>query len=631
MIRPPAVDGVRGALPPPLESLRPQTSNAAEAALPQAGAPEAALPDVRTGSIADILAWRARTQPDRLAYRFLLDGTSDTAQDWTYRQLSEHADLVSRALAGLPPDSRVVLALDPGLQYVAALFGIFNAAATAVPAFPPAGRRALARFRSIVLDCRPEVIVVSGRLAGKLGPFEAELAAAGLSPRWVLIDEDFFARAATAPVIGTPGRAELALLQYTSGSTGEPKGIMLSHENLVSNCRVLEHSAGIEEDRIGLSWLPPYHDMGLMGTILLAVYGGWPLVMMSPAHFVQQPYRWLKAITDYRVTISVGPNLAFELCTTSVTDAELATLDLSSLRQVFCGSEPVSTQTLGAFRERFSVAGYDETALIPCYGLAEATLYVAGKPARTPIRVEPLDRDALAAGIAAPAVADPLRVVSCGVIAVDHEVLIVNPDSHRAQPAGQVGEIWLHGPNVALGYLDRPEHTAEAFRARPLGSESDPGSGSGRTYLRTGDLGFLLDGELFVTGRMKDLIVIDSRTIYPHDIETSMRRARPKLWAAAAFSIEGSQGEELVVVGEYLGTAKQLADELEETRSAVIAAVSAEHGVRPVDVHFAPPGGIPRTTSGKVRRRATRDAYLGGTLRNLVATAPVPLATELTA
>lgn len=583
------------------------------------------MPDQRSGSIADILAWRAREQPDRLAYRFLADGTSDTAEDWTYRQVSEHAGLVSRALTGLPTGSRAVLALDPGLHYVAALFALFDVGVTAVPAFPPVGRRALARFRSIVLDCRPEVILASARLAGKLGDFEAELATAGLSPRWVLIDDDFFTGAATAPVISTPARAEPALLQYTSGSTGDPKGIMLSHENLVSNCRVLEHSMGIEEDRIGFSWLPPYHDMGLMGTILLAMHGGWPLVMMSPAHFVQQPYRWLKAMSDYGVTISVGPNLAFDLCTASVSDDELATLDLSSLRQVFCGSEPVSMQTLDTFRERFAPAGYDETALIPCYGLAEATLYISGKPVRTPIRVELLDRDALAAGTAQPAVDDPLRAVSCGAIAAGHEVLIVNPDSRRVLPAGQVGEIWISGPNVASGYLDRPELTAEVFQVRPADSDS------GRTYLRTGDLGFLLDGELFVTGRIKDLIVIAGRNIYPQDIENTVRRTSQKLWAAVAFSIDGGQGEELVVVGEYLGTARQLADELEEVRSAVIAAVAAEHGERPVEVHFAPPGAIPRTTSGKVRRRATRDAYLGGTLRNLVATAPEPLTTGVRA
>ncbi|WP_251018925.1 fatty acyl-AMP ligase [Streptomyces sp. ISL-11] len=574
-------------------------------------------------SLPEILEYRA-SRPRQLAFRFLPDGTSDDVVDWTYHDLADHAgriaaDLLRRELTG----RRVVLALDPGVHYVAALFGIFQAGATAVPSFPPTGKRAVARFASIIEDCAPDVIIADRRLENRVGQFEAELAPSVRRPSWVFVDDAYFREETEAD--RRPARvAEPALLQYTSGSTGDPKGIVLTHDNLVSNCVALEENMGYEPDRVGCTWLPPYHDMGLMGTIMLAVHGGWPLVLMSPAHFVQQPYRWLKAITDHKVTISVGPNFAFDLCTSSITDEELETLDLGTLRQVFCGSEPVSRATLDKFRERFGPRGYDETSLIPCYGLAEATLYVSGKPTGDAVRTQWLDRTALENGLvrsasgAAPETA--ARIVSCGTVAQGHEVVIVIPESRRPAEAGRIGEVWVSGPNVAAGYLGRPELSAETFTARLADSEGE------QTYLRTGDLGFLLDGELYITGRLKDLVVIAGRNLYPQDIEHSVREAHDKLRGSAVFSVPGETGEELVVVAEYRGTARQLAAEADEVLDAVVAAVTAEHGVRPADVHFGPVGAIPMTTSGKVRRDATRKAYAQGTLKKLaLATDDKPL------
>lgn len=579
-------------------------------------------------SLPEILEHRA-AQPPRLAFRFLPDGTGDELVDWTYQDLAEHAgriaaDLLGRELTGC----RVVLALDPGVHYVAALFGIFRAGATAVPSFPPTGKRAVARFASIVEDCAPDVIIADTRLESRVGQFEAELPESVSRPQWIFVDDAYF-RSAAAPDREPPRLADPALLQYTSGSTGDPKGIVLTHENLVSNCVTLEENMGYEPDRVGCTWLPPYHDMGLMGTLLLAVHGGWPLVLLSPAHFVQQPYRWLKALTDHKVTISVGPNFAFDLCTSSVTDEELETLDLRLLRQVFCGSEPVSRATLDRFQERFGPRGYTETSLIPCYGLAEATLYVSGKRSGTEVRTRLLDKEALERGSVRDA--DPLgaaataRIVSCGAVAVGHEVLIVDPESRRPAGAGRVGEVWVAGPNVAAGYLGRPELTAETFTAR-LADDARPPSGSEQTYLRTGDLGFLLDDELYITGRLKDLVVIAGRNLYPQDVEHSVRESHGKLRGSAVFSRPGEAGEELVVVAEYRGTARQLAAEGTAVLDAVIAAVTADHGVRPADVHFGPVGAIPMTTSGKVRRDATRKAYAQGTLKKLaLATDDKPL------
>ncbi|OKI61143.1 fatty acyl-AMP ligase [Streptomyces sp. MJM1172] len=580
-------------------------------------------------SLPEILRARAQEQPEALAFRFLPDGTTDHPVDWTYRDLDLRSRTVARELTrrGLE-GSRVVLALDPGLDYVAGLFGILRAGCTAVPSFPPFGRRATERFLGIVLDCEPQAVLTDGRFGPHVEAFEAQYPEGTGKVQWIFPDEALFQEDDDTEV---PVRlAEPALLQYSSGSTGEPKGIVLTHENLVSNCRVLEAHTGMESDRVGCSWLPPYHDMGLMGTIMLAVHGGWPLVMMSPVHFVQDPYRWLRALTEYKVTITVGPNFAFDLAVTSVPDEALETLDLSSLRQVFCGSEPVSAATLERFRERFAPRGYDPASIIPCYGLAEATLFVTGKPASGgQIRRERLDKAALATGTAlrAPAGADAgdtVEAVSCGVVAVGHRVRVVDPHTEAEVPDGRVGEVWVTGPNVATGYWRRPELSAASFGVRPAGS--DPAEPS---YLRTGDLGFVLDGELFVTGRLKDVIVVSGRNLYPQDIEVSVERCAGELRRSAVFSVpgdgvegaSGSEDEQVIVVAEYRGTSSEFASVEKALRAEVTAAVTADHGVRPAVLHFGPPGTVLMTTSGKVRRKATRAAYLDGSLKTFKALA----------
>jgi acyl-CoA synthetase (AMP-forming)/AMP-acid ligase II len=565
-------------------------------------------------SLPEILQERARTQPDRLAFRFLQDGTSDQAVDWTYHELAARAEAVAAELGRRGLDGgRVVLALDPGLDYVAGLFGILRAGCTAVPSFPPIGRRAMARFLSIVVDCAPDAVLTDPRFSGQAGQFDEQLPGGSPQIEWIFPEEEFYLGTGEA---AAPLRlADQALLQYSSGSTGDPKGILLTHDNLVSNCRVLEAHMGMEPDRVGCSWLPPYHDMGLMGTIMLAVHGGWPLVMLSPVHFVQDPYRWLKAITDHRVTITVGPNFAFDLCASSIGDDELRTLDLSTLRQVFCGSEPVSGATLDTFHERFGpVTGFNPSSVIPCYGLAEATLFVSGKPESEGVRTEWLDGTALELGEVRRApdreAAGAVGVVSCGVIATGHEVVVVDPDSAQPVPAGRIGEIWVSGPNVASGYLNRPELTAKTFGAKLPGRAR-------QTYLRTGDLGFLIDGELFVTGRLKDLIVISGRNLYPQDIEDSVQKSHSALRRTVAFSVRSTrrEEEEVVVVAEFRGTAGEFAAEEGRLRERVTAAVTAEHGVKPGAVHFGPPGVVLMTTSGKIRRNATKAAFVNGSLK----------------
>ncbi|WP_416967888.1 fatty acyl-AMP ligase [Streptomyces sp. 4F14] len=559
---------------------------------------------MRLMTLPDILRERL-TEPPALAYRFLADGTADSAVDWTYHDLARHAAQVAERL-GDRTGQRVVLALDPGLPYIAALFGIFQAGAVAVPSFPPFGRKASSRFVSIIEDCRPDTVIMAGH------HLQSEaMAAPPLSGVRVLTLDDIDAADPSASAPYHPvGADEPALIQYTSGSTGDPKGIVLTHENLVSNCRALEANMGEVPDRLGVSWLPPYHDMGLMGTIMLSLHGGWPLVLLSPVHFVQRPYRWLKAVSDHRATISVAPNFAFDLCADSITDEELAGLDLSTLRQLYCGSEPVFKATLDRFRDRFGPAGYDEECVIPCYGMAEATLFVSGKPDRTPVTTRWLGRAGLEQGrvvAGTPWADDAVEVVSCGAVAESHDVLVVDPHTLLPAPHGHIGEIWVSGPSVAHGYFRRPELTAATFGARTA-----DGAPEGR--LRTGDLGFLHDGELYITGRIKDLIVIAGRNLYPQDIELSTLTACDWLRRAAAFSVvrPGAATEELVVVAELTPTAVRTDDELARAAREITAAVTADHGIAPGTVHLGPPGTVPVTTSGKVRRGAVREAHLAG-------------------
>lgn len=566
-----------------------------------------------SNSLSEILQRRSEDQGEALAFRLLADGTSDQAIDWTYRSLAGHAATVAAELEGIA-GRRVVLAVDPGLHYVAALFGSLAAGATVVPSFPPAGRQATARFLSTLADCSPTVIIGSGWLAAEVENLAGRLPPDARRARWLFVDDDFFQRPDGPPEL--PAR-ELnpALIQYTSGSTGDPKGIILTHENIMSNCHELQRHMGIVPGRVGCSWLPPYHDMGLMGTIMQALYGGWPVVMLSPIHFVQRPYRWLKAITDHGATISVTPNFALDMCVDTITDEEIQTLDLSTLRQIYCGAEPVLKTTLDRFRDRFASCGYQESSLIPCYGMAEATLFVSGKPDGNLPRSVWLDKAALEQGSAratTPGTAHATEMVSCGAVAHDHEVIIVDPRTLRPVRPGAVGEIWVSGPNVAGGYFNRPE-LAGTFSAQLRGADH------GSTYLRTGDLGFLLDEELFVTGRLKDVIVIAGRNLFPQDIEVSALTAHADLRRAAAFSVRPDGGEEqLVIVAEFRRAGSRTEADLAEVREAVVATVTAEHAVRPAAVHLGPPGTIPTTTSGKVRRSTVRQAYEQDTLKKLI-------------
>ncbi|ANN16120.1 hypothetical protein SD37_11050 [Amycolatopsis orientalis] len=520
---------------------------------------------VRTGprTVLDLVRDEALTHPDRTAYRHLVDGTSASTASLSWHSLWHRILAVAdQVRAACPAGSRVALAVRPGLDYVAGLFGTMYAGSTVVPTFPPSGRRATDRLASIIGDCSPQAILVDrgqdrSRVPADLIVLEISDAETGDDPGY------------------TP--AEIALLQYTSGSTAAPKGVVLTHANLMSNCAALTSHIGEEPDRVGLTWLPPYHDMGLIGTLLFAAYGGWPLVMMDPEHFVQSPGRWLRAIGEFGVTITVAPAFALELCTETISDEDVADLGLHTLRQLFCGSEPIHPKVLKGFLNRFGPRGLTPTALIPCYGLAEATLFVSGKREGEEVEV---DGD----------------VVCCGIPAAGHELLIVDPVTGRLSQEGEIGEIQVRGPSVAAGYFGDPSASEQTFGAGP---DSDA--------LSTGDVGYLRHGRLFVTGRISDLIIVAGRNVHPQDVEVTVNTCHPAVFRSVVFGIPGATGEDLVIVVERRATKG-----LDEARNTITKAVVSAHGVRPKAVEFVPVGGIPRTTSGKPRRFAARSRHLDG-------------------
>ena len=544
--------------------------------------------DSHLTSIVDVLS--ARSSSEGLAYIFLADGTSASEVRWTFADTTKNSRAFAAHLGdrGIGVGDRVILAVNPSLEYVAALYGIMQLGAIPVPCFPPLRPKEVGRFHAIMRDCSPAGIVIDAMYRKQVGALQDCLESSNHNPVIVYAEQ---VSVGTAEVdAAAPAPDDLALIQYTSGSTGSPKGVCLTHDNLVSNCEALSRSMGHDPQRVGMSWLPPYHDMGLIGTIIMSMYDGWPLVLMSPIHFVQDPRRWLQAINDYRATVTVGPNFALDLCADAVIHEETEDLDLSTVKELFCGAEPIHARTLARFQQTMAPLGFDGKALIPCYGMAEATLFVAGKRSGSRYRTARAPEPSGTGGV----------VVSCGAVDNEHTARIVDTTTLTSLEDGLVGEIWVSGRSVAAGYHNRPELTREMFHARLPGED--------REYLRTGDLGFIRSGELFVTGRIKDLIIVNGRNIYPHDVEAAVARADPSFRRAVAFSIDGNSSEELCVVAET-GIDEVTAESYSRMVESIVCCVTAEFGVRP-RVHICPRRTIPRTTSGKVRRQQARQMFL---------------------
>ena len=536
-------------------------------------------------TMADPLVRHAAAQPGRRAFTFLRDGAA--AQTLSYAELDERARQVALALldatahvTGEQP--RALLLLPQSLTFIEALFGSFYAGVCAIPAHVPAanaGRNTAARLRSIAANARPHVVLAS---RATLGAREAvpELAAC----RWLAVDE--LGAASTRGVTVRARPDDLAILQYSSGSTGDPRGVMVTHGNLFHNEALIEEAFEHTPETIVMGWLPFQHDMGLIGNVLQPVYAGAECVLMTPTAFLKQPLRWLQEISRFRATSSGAPNFAYETCVRHAASRGCGDLDLSSWVLAFVGAEPVRAGTLERFATTFARHGFRREALYPCYGLAEATLMVTGGLRAEPFRVRQLD------GV------HPR--VSCGVPRHGQRIAIVDPITRRPVEHGD-GEIWVSGPSVARGYFGNVEATRASFGARLDGSDAD--------WLRTGDLGRMVDGELHVTGRLKAIAVVRGVKHAAEDLEQTVDSACDdalRAGACAVFSFEIAEREELVVVQEVERGATASWPQVAQRIATV---VTEAHGVRVDVVSFVRPGSIPRTTSGKVRRAACRELF----------------------
>jgi natural product biosynthesis luciferase-like monooxygenase protein len=549
-------------------------------------------PQATAGSLVELLQWRALQQPEVTAYTFLHNGHEPA---YTYRELDRRARLIGAALRErCGSGERVLLVLPPGLDYVAAFFGCLYAGVIAVPVYPPEGSgtgRSMARLEAIIADAEPVAAITLSGAEEYIATLAQNRPAFG-KLRWVHADAQPDAGAPTwapEPV----GPDTLAFLQYTSGSTATPKGVMVSHGNLLHNGADIQSFFRLGPSSKSVIWLPPYHDMGLIGGILQPLYSGYPTVLMSPTDMVRRPLKWLQAISDHRATVSGGPNFAYELCTRKIEAEDLDGLDLSCWQLAFNGAEPIRPDVLDGFAELLEPAGFRRAAFYPCYGLAEGTLIVSGgDPAQPPLLKQ--------TGAAPP-------LVGCGRASARQRLAIVDPQLRTTCADGAVGEIWVAGPSVAQGYWKRPEETVKIFDAHL----ADTGEGP---FLRTGDLGFLDDGELFISGRIKDVIIQRGVNHYPSDIEYTAFRTHPALQpnGGAAFSVTVDGQERLVVAHEL--ARRRLDADTDEVIAAIRQAVGAEHLLTVHAVLLLRPGRLPRTSSGKIQRHAVRDGYARGTL-----------------
>ena len=576
-------------------------------------------------SFVEIIRYRAATQPEQVAYLFLRD---KTIEDESFHRLSSFSlDQQARAIAaalqaaGCSPGQKVLLLHQPGADFVTAFFGCLFAGAVAVTTYlGHRGRlkQGLPKIVELLRDSECSFILTAADAAPVLKAAWEEVVGGDL-PDVITTDNLSPAIADNwhSPVID---RETVALLQYTSGSTSRPRGVIITHENLLHNSRSIQQGFAADSSSVGISWLPPYHDMGLIGGILQPVFSGFPVTIIPPFSFLQHPVCWLQTITKVRATITGGPNFAYELCLRKVTPEQRATLDLSSWKIAFNGAEPVHAGTLKRFSETFASCGFNSKAFYPCYGLAESTLFVTGGEAFTDRTILHLDRKALEQDAAVLAKTNSKKakaVVGCGQAASDQgkplpgmQLRIVDPETRCLCPEKRIGEVWVSGPSISSGYWKRPEETFNTFGAYCVGSGEGP-------FLRTGDLGFLYQGELFVTGRLKDIIIINGRNLYPHDLEITAQASHPGLQpgSGAIFSVE-YDGQERVVIAQEVQR-EALRTDPQQMVSAIRQAVVRDFDVQAYAIALLKPGQVPKTSSGKVRRALCKSALMSRSLETV--------------
>ncbi|WP_049764334.1 fatty acyl-AMP ligase [Polaromonas sp. JS666] len=558
-------------------------------------------------SILRNLDFHAEVTPEKLAYRFLPDA-GGVPIEISYGSLRTRAWAIAAGLLSLAkPGDRALIMLPSGLEFIQAFLGCLYAGVIAVPLYPPRPNQNFQRLASIHASATPALaITTAAQLPGLKTRFQADIHHEQMN--WVAI-EALMQEASVTPR-PLPSSTDIAFIQYTSGSTSAPKGVVLSHGTIVHNQEQIRKAFRHDETDHVMGWLPAFHDMGLIGNILQPLYLGIGCTLMSHLSFLQRPFRWLQAISMYQATTSGGPNFAYQLCVQKISEEQKAGLNLSSWKLAFCGAEVVRPETINQFSQAFHRCGFDRQAIYPCYGLAEATLFVAGAAAKDDALIRSYSAEALRGGRAVFRVPDETTcsMVSCGTT-FDHDVRIVNPATSIEQQAGEVGEIWIHSGSVALGYWNNDVLTREVFDGRITSDTLE------KSFLRTGDLGFFDEGKnLFITGRLKDLIIVRGRNHAPTDIEFTVERSHPSFRQAgcAAFAVDIDGEERLVVAQEIERTARDV-DPL-GARDAACEQVTREHGLKVYEIVFVRHAALPRTSSGKIQRYLCAQHYLNGML-----------------
>jgi len=546
-------------------------------------------------TIMDLIHRWAQVRPERVAFRFLR-GDDHSGTELSYHSLHQQSIAVARALrVHADAGARALLLFDSEPGFVVSFFACLASGVIAVPADPPHGRRAWSGIERIAADCQPAIVLTTRVIRQR---WQDELTRLSVAQNLRIVTlEDLHADGGAADLASAPRQDAVAFLQYTSGSTARPKGVMVTHANIMANVRMLEDAFALDADEQIVGWLPLFHDMGLIGFVLVPAYLGCTSTILSPAAFLERPLRWLRAMAHHRGTISSSPNFAYDLCSAKIRPDDSADLDLSSWRAALNGSEPVSAKTMRRFQEAFAPNGLRPDVFRPCYGMAESTLLISATEGGRPIRT--LTADRLPAGPEDAAFrVEASEIVGCGRPYMGGAIAIVDPASGRECARGQVGEVWFRGANVAAGYWRSPEETAVTFGAQLNG---DGG------YLRTGDLGCLDGGELFLVGRLKELIIVRGRNVPPQDIEEAAAAAHDALRAGhvAAVGLVHDTEQQLAIVAEIEREHWRTFDP-EAVVDAVLQAVQAEFGLAVSAVTLLRPGGMPKTTSGKLKRLECR-------------------------
>ncbi len=580
-------------------------------------------------SFVEVLSYQAAKNPHLPVYNYLYNG-KDVSDVVTYEKLDTEAkSLATVLLEYARKGDRALLLYRPGIDYIRAFFGCLYSSIIAVPTYPLEPYRidkTLPRLLNLIDDCEPRIALTTSDVLVELQNAIAEVP---ILRKLIWIETDkLTSRVCENINVSVIGPESLAYLQYTSGSTGNPKGVMISHGNLLHNSELIKQRFEHGEHSRGVIWLPPYHDMGLVGGILQPIYTGFPVYLMSYLDFLKRPFNWLRAISRYRATTSGGPNFAYEmLCKCKIASDELETLDLSSWEVAFTGAEPIRSSTIKSFANRFESSGFNYQTFYPCYGLAESTLYVTGskkcdgptvstrhKASETSQRLmRQTDQAANKKSTTRSKI-----LIGCGYAAGDSDIVIVNPSNHRVCKEAQVGEVWIRGPSVAQGYWNNKYKMEEIFGAT---LQDEPG----REYLRSGDLGYIENGQLFITGRLKDVILIRGKNHYPEDIEETVANCSQDIFrpnSCASFSIEIENEPHLIVIQElrtkyinfYKGDEQNYDTEkdqaIQELFEHINSAVVNAHGISVYSLALLQPGGLPKTASGKISRAMSRDKYI---------------------